>query len=134
MWIPYDEKVAKEICSDCGSPTSKTAYNYFRTALHYSPEKVWSEVYDGKALYFATRAKNHVRLIEIAVRHQYQVKGIGKKVLFRLLSRMKAAGLYKLTFRTPIAEEAQNFWLHMGARIVGLNGNDYEMVLTIKQD
>ena len=47
---------------------------------------------------------------------------------------MKRAGLYKLTFRTPIDEEAQNFWLHVGATITGLKDNDYEMEINIKQE
>lgn len=131
-WKPYNDEDAKQICFNCGSPVSKTAYNYFRTALYYSREKVWSEILDDRALYFATRSRDHVRLIEIAVREEYQGQGVGKEVLFRLLSRVKAAGLSKLTFRTPIVEEAANFWLHIGARIVGLKGDDYEMVITIK--
>lgn len=134
MWLGYDDKTARTICNDCGSPVSKAAYNYFRRMLYTSGDKVLSELYGDKALYFAMRARDHVRLIEIAVRTQYQGQGLGKKVLFRLLSRMKAAGLYKLTFRTPIAEEAQHFWLHLGARIMDVKGEDYEMELTIKQD
>ena len=133
MWKGYDDKIARQICYDCGSPVSKAAYNYFRAALHYNRDKVWAETLDDSAMYFATVAADHVRLIEIAVRKQHQGEGVGRKVLFRLLSRMKQAGLYKLTFRTPIDEEAANFWLHVGARIVGLKGNDYEMELTIKQ-
>lgn len=132
MWRGYDDRIAKTICYDCGSPVSKASYNYFRAALHRSPDKVWSEILDDRAMYFATRAKNHVRLIEIAVRTQYQRQGVGREVLFRLLSRMKQAGLHKLTFRTPIVEEAQKFWLHMGARIVDVKGEDYEMEITIK--
>lgn len=134
MWTGYDDKVAREICYNCGSPVSRQTYAYFRTALHYSPDKVWSEILDGKALYFATRAKSHVRLIEIAVHRDIQGRGVGRKVLFRLLSAMKRAGLYKLTFRTPIDEEAQNFWLHVGATITGLKDNDYEMEINIKQE
>lgn len=134
MWRQYDSKIAKDICYDCGSPVSKAAYNYFRTAMYRTPNKVWAEMLDDKALYFATRAKEHVRLVEIAVRSLYRGQGIGREVLLRLLSRMKMAGLYKLSFRTPIAEEAQYFWLHMGARIVDVKGDDYEMELTIKQD
>ena len=132
MWQTYDDKVAKDICYHCGSDVSKRSYNYFRTALHYSRDKVWSEVYSSRGFYFATTAKDHVRLVEIAVRKEYQGQGVGKLVLFRLLSRMKQAGLYKLTFRTPIAENAQRFWLHIGARIVDVKGADYEMELTIK--
>lgn len=132
MWRPFDDKTARDICCNCNSPVSKQSYAYFRTALHYNADKVWSEIYDDKALYFATIAKTHCRLIEIAVRKEWQGQGIGKLVLFRLLSQMKANGLYKLTFRTPINEEAQNFWLHIGAKIVDFKGNDYEMELAIR--
>lgn len=132
MWQAYNNEIAKDICYNCDSEVSKRSYNYFRTALHYNADKVQSEIYDGKALYFATFGKKHARLIEIAVRKEYQGQGVGKLVLFRLLSQMKLHGLYKLTFRTPIVERAQNFWLHIGARITDIKENDYEMELTIK--
>lgn len=132
MWRPYDDKTARDICYNCNSSVSRQSYAYFRTALHYNADKVWSEMYEDKAFYFAARNKTHCRLIEIAVRKEWQGQGIGKLVLFRLLSRMKANGLYKLTFRTPIVEDAQNFWLHIGAKIVDVKGNDYEMELTIR--
>ena len=139
MWnvTGYDDKAVKEICYNCGSPTAKQSYNYFRRIAYVTGGKVWGKVW-GKgdtpvAFYYATRCRDHVRLIEIAVREEYKRQGIGKMALFDLLCRMKQAGLYKLTFRTPIDEEAADFWLHMGARIVGLKGNDYEMELTIKQ-
>lgn len=131
MWLPYDDKTVNSICYNSGSPVTKQTYAFFRRMLYISGDKVWSEMLDDKGFYFATRGREHVRLIEIAVREEYQKQGVGKEVLFRLLSRMKAAGLYKLTFRTPIVEEAANFWLHVGARIVGLKGDDYEMEITI---
>lgn len=75
MWKVFNDKTAKEICYGCGSDISKQTYAYFRTALFYNADKVMSEIYDGKALYFATRAKNHIRLIEIAVLSEYQGGG-----------------------------------------------------------
>ncbi len=50
-------------------------------------------------------------------------------VLFRLLSQPKAIGVYKLTLRTSSHEEAQFFWLSVGAAIVGYDpkSEDYEM-------
>lgn len=132
----YDEKAVKEICYNCGSPVAKRSYNYFRRLHYVTGGKVWSKVWSkGEtpiAFYYASRCRDHVRLIEIAVREDYHKRGIGKMVLFDLLSAMKHAGLYKLTFRTPIVEEAPNFWLHVGARIVDVKGEDYEMELTIK--
>ena len=84
-------------------------------------------------MYFCTIAKSHIRLIEIAVKADKQGEGIGKKVLYRLLTRMKASGIYKLTFRTPMKENAKDFWRHIGAQIVDINGDDYEMELIIKK-
>ena len=139
----YTDKAVKDICYNCDSPTAKQSYNYFRR-IHYVTggkvwSKVWSKVEQGGArtpiaFYYASRCRDHVRLIEIAVRKEYHKQGIGKYVLFDLLSRMKEAGLSKLTFRTPIVEEAQYFWLHMGARIMDVKGDDYEMELKINLD
>lgn len=134
----YDDKAVKYICYNCGSKVAKQSYNYFRRMHFVTGGKVWSKVWSkGEtpvAFYYASRCRDHVRLIEIAVREDYHKRGIGKFVLLDLLSRMKQAGLYKLTFRTPIVEEAQGFWLHVGARIMDVKGEDYEMELTIKQE
>ena len=140
MWrvSSYEDKAVKEICYSCGSKTAKQSYNYFRRIDYVTQGKVWSKVWSKDevpiAFYYATRCRDHVRLIEIAVREEYHTRGIGRMVLYDLLSRMKQAGLGKLTFRTPIAEEAQNFWLHLGARIMDVKGDGYEMELTIKID
>lgn len=47
---------------------------------------------------------------------------------------MKANGIYKLTFRTPMDESAQHFWLHVGAQIVDVKDNDYVMEINLKKD
>lgn len=130
----YDDKAVKDICYNCGSKVAKQSYNYFRRMHFVTGGKVWSKGETPVAFYYASRCRDHVRLIEIAVREGYHKRGIGKFVLLDLLSRMKQAGLYKLTFRTPIVEEAQGFWLHIGARIMDVKGEDYEMELTIKQE
>lgn len=137
MWTisDYDDKAVKEICYNCNSQTAKQSYNYFRRIHFVTKGKVWSKVWskDGVpvAFYYATRSRDHIRLIEIAVHKDYQKRGYGKKVLFDLLAEMKKANINKLTFRTPIAEDAPNFWLHIGAQITGLKGDDYEMKINI---
>lgn len=132
----YEDKTVREICYNCGSKVAKQSYNYFRRMHYVTGGKVWSKVWSKGgtpiAFYYASRCRDHVRLIEIAVREEYHKQGIGKMMLYDLLSAMKQAGLYKLTFRTPIAEEAQKFWLHLGARIIDVKGEDYEMELTFK--
>lgn len=140
MWMEseYDDKLVKEICYNCGSKTAKQSYNFFRRMNYVTGGKVWSKVWskDGKpvAFYYASRCKDHVRLIEIAVRIEYQGHGIGRKLLFRLLRQMKENSIETLTFRTPINENAHSFWLKMGAKIIDVKGKDYEMELKIKLD
>ena len=132
----YDDAAAKDICYNCNSPVSKQSYNYFRRIHYVTGGKVWSKVWskDGTPVgfYYASRCRDHVRLFEIAVRTEYQGKGIGRMMLHDLLSTMKTHGLYKLTFRTPIDETAADFWLHVGGQITGLKGNDYEMQINIR--
>lgn len=142
MWrvSDYNDIAVKTICYDCGSKVSKKSYNYFRRANFRSGQAasvVWCKVWyteEGKpvAFYYAYKCMKHARLIEIAVRTEHKMKGVGKMLLFDLLCRMKRAGLNKLTFRTPMNEEAKDFWLHVGARIVDVKGEDYEMEITIK--
>lgn len=71
-------------------------------------------------------------MIEIAVRDEYKGQGIGRLLLYRLLARMKADGVFRLTFRTPINEKAQYFWLKQGAKIIDVKGNDYVMEIIFR--
>lgn len=135
----YDDALVKAICYDCGSPTAKRSYAYFRRLIYVAGSKVWSKVEQGGArtpiaFFLAMRAADHVRLTEIAVRSAYQRQGIGREVLYSLLSQMKADEVGTLTFRTPRNEEAQFWWLKMGARIIDIKGDDYEMELKIQLD
>lgn len=127
-----DDKLLKEICCNCGSNAVKGAYAYFRTAEYYCKDRCWCEVVDNDAFYFATKARNHVRLLAIAVRTNRQGEGLGKVVLYRLLRRMKHEGVYTLTFITSMAESAQSFWLNQGAKIMDVKGTDYEMQIKIE--
>lgn len=132
-WTGYDKAIVRDVCYNCDSPVSKRSASYIDFQYHRIPkEKIMTECYGQAAFYFATVGTGHGRLIEIAVRREYKGRGMGRKVLMRLLSRLKAKGIYRLTFRTPIAEPAQDFWVHMGARIVGLKDDDYVMELNFK--
>lgn len=138
-WIRIDNtahanEVVRSICYGCGSPTMKCTWSYLRVSDKFC-KRVLSEVSeDGTAFYYATLSKAHARLIGIAVNSSEQRKGIGKKVLFRLLSQLKSLGLYKLTLRTSSHEDAQFFWLFVGAVIVGYDpkSEDYEMEINFK--
>lgn len=133
MWRGYDRNVVKSICTNCDSEESKKTYSYLEYMQHVlAPSKIVCEIYDNRGFYFATLGKSHARLIEIAVRKDAQGSGLGKKMLYRLLSQLKARGIYKLTFRTPIDESAQFFWAHMGAVTTGLKDNDFLMEINFK--
>lgn len=133
MWGPYNKEIVKDICLNCDSAISRKTFSYLEYLKHVlAEEKILCEIYDGCGFYFATMGKKHARLIEIAVKTEHQGAGMGKKLLFRLLARLKARGISKLTFRTPIDESAQNFWIHLGAKITGLKDNDFVMELNFK--
>lgn len=128
-----DERV-RAICYGCGSPTMKHTWSYLRVSDKFC-KRVLAEVReDGAAFYYATVSKTHARLIGIAVKDSEQRKGLGGKVLFRLLSQLKAVGVYKLTMRTSSHEEAQFFWLSVGAVITDYDpkSEDYEMEINFK--
>lgn len=131
----YIDSAVKVICYSCGSPTARQSYNYFRRIAYVAKDKVWSKVWSKDntpmAFYYATKCRDHVRLIEIAVHKDYQRQGLGRKLLYRLLSEMRDNGFRRLTFRTPQNEDAQYFWSKMGARIIDIKGGDYEMELNI---
>jgi GNAT superfamily N-acetyltransferase len=127
----YNDKAVKDICYNCGSKVAKQSYNYFRRMHYVTGGKVWSKGDTPIAFYYASRCRDHVRLIEIAVLKEFHRQGLGKMALFDLLKRMKRNNIYRLTFRTPMNEEAQQFWLHIGARITDVKRDDYEMELTI---
>ena len=146
----YNDSKVKEICYNCNSKTAKASYNYFRriayvsAPLHHLPlldsakgaYKVWCKVWckgdKPVAFFYAVRCRDHVRLIEIAVHRDYQRQGIGRMALYDLLTAMKSVGLNTLTFRTPMNEDAQHFWLKIGASIVDVKDNDYVMQIKIK--
>lgn len=130
-WSAYNDKIVKDICFSSGSKVTKRTYSFLRRITFFSKEKVLSEVFEDKSFYFALLDKNHCRLIELAVKEEHQNKGLGKTTLNRLLLKMKQNGIKKMTFRTPIDEKAIDFWLHIGAKIIGLKDNDYYMELNI---
>lgn len=132
VWEQDYKTVLRRICQESGSKVSKRSHTYFPALNHFSKDKVLCEILGDYGFYFASLSKTGVRLIEIALDKAHQRKGLGRKLLYRLLSQAKARGLYKLTFRTPMDEEAQFFWLKMGASIVDVKGNDYVMELNFK--
>lgn len=127
-----DKQAVHDICYGCGSRSMKDTFGYLNLMYFRFPDNVVAEILDEKVFYVARKAKTHWRLIGIAVKKEYQGMKLGEKALFRLLKRLSLAGLDTLTLRTSMSEEAQHFWLKQGARIMDVNGGDYEMEIKIK--
>lgn len=138
-WLRIDNKAhtnerVRSICYGCGSPTMKHTWSYLRVSDKFCKNVLAEVLEDGTAFYYVAISKTHARLIGIAVKDSKQRKGLGKMVLFRLLSQLKNIGLNKLTLRTSSHEEAQFFWLAVGAVITGYDpkSEDYEMEIIFK--
>lgn len=125
----FNEKVIKDICKASGSPSLAKEASFFG-CQHFRtpPPKFWCEIFDESAFYVAGVGREHLRLYGIAVKKELQGKGIGRAMFTRLAGRARAAGLKKITFRTNMYEDAQHFYSHLGAKVVGLKDNDIEMI------
>lgn len=107
---------------------------YFRKALYVSqPGKFWYGVFGGCAFYYGNVARDHFRLVAIAVDQENQGKGYGGMVLSRLMQRCQERGLKEITFRTHKEGKALGWWLRQGAQVVGSKDSDYEMRLVLLQ-
>lgn len=125
-----DKKLIHDICYNSGSAITKKSYAYIDMLYRNPDRKPEGWILDDCAFYVVTKGILHWRLVEIAVRKDYQGKGKGIILLSRILFAM--GGIKRLTFRTPMNESAIGFWQHIGARIMDVKGNDYEMEIKLK--
>jgi hypothetical protein len=82
---------------------------------------------DGKSFYLATVAKDHLRLIALAVMLDTQRNGVGSSAVQRLKLIALGMGKRRITLRTSVVEHGKDFWLKQRARITGVKGGDFEM-------
>lgn len=136
-----DKDTVKAICYGCGSAMTRKHYAFLHCIFYYGKQRVGgcgtklkAELFGNIGMNVCTAAKDHWRLIQIALKADCQGKGIGRMLLNRLLLRMKENGVCRLTFRTSMKEAALKWWLDNGASIVGTKGQDFEMELNINQD
>ena len=114
-----------EICRNCGD---KSMTGSFRRALFVSNDgKFWYGIFLNCAFYYGFVAKDHFRLIAIAVDEKHQGLGFGSMMLTRIIQRCEEHGLHLITFRTHKHGKALEWWKKQGAAIVGDNGEDFEM-------
>lgn len=123
----FDTDLVKKISKTCGSKALKGADGYLSFLKYHSGEKFWGFSVDGVAFLYGTFAKKHFRLAEIAVEEGSQKKGYGSFMLSALFFECIKRGVYAVTLRTSQQEKAYLWYQNLGAKIVGVKDDDYEM-------
>lgn len=140
MWREFDRnnesdiKLLERLCRESGSKSVKREAAYIRRAIFLTkdkPQNLWCWIYDDCAFYMCTQCKRHIRGILTVVHKDMHRKGLGKLINNHRLMLMKYNGIDTFKFRTNQSEDAIKFWLAQGAKIVGVNGDDFEMELKI---
>lgn len=126
-----DERNIHDICYGCGSDSMKRTHAYLRRAVNLAETSGVPIVYEtnGDAFYLATVARDHLRLIALAVIENAQGNGVGSAAVRRLKQIAVSIGKHRITLRTSMRERGKDFWLKQRARIVGVKGEDFEMEL-----
>lgn len=127
----YDKNAISRIANNCGSKSLKSEISYLGVQVYRSKEKIIIETIDETAFFAIYLGKKHIRLIFIAVEEENQGKGYGKIMFRRIVSIAKEKGIQKITFRTSMSENAIDFYEHIGAKVIGISGNDYEMEYSV---
>lgn len=127
----YDLKVLTAIAKASGSTALIQESRYLRRAKFYAKGKFWCEILGDIAFYAGTIGKSHFRLIEIAVRKEYQGRGYGRRMMWRIFGLCRKRGLSKITLRTSREESAVDFYKKFGGIIVGQKDGDYEMEIKV---
>lgn len=127
--------VLKDIACSCGSPVVKDHLSYlsfmeYTCKKNGNEDKFYGDIFNGgAAFWFAIKNKKNIRLIDVAVKKEYQGKGLATAIVAYEVKKAKSLGYREITFRTPMDETAYLFWERMGAVRTGKKGNDWTMVL-----
>lgn len=127
----FDYFLIKKIADNCGSKTVKNSIGYLSFIHYHTKNKFWCMIVDESAFIAGTFAKNHFRLIEIAVDKEKQNAGYGKFMLSELFQECISKNVYQVTFRTPMNESSHLWYEKLGAKKIGITKDDYEMRFNI---
>lgn len=124
-----DRQLIKEICYSCGSRSVKESFAYLRRARYQGGQRFFCDIFDEVGCFTGVIAKDHIRMIVIAVIQTEQKNGIGRKIIKAEKLKALVRGIHRITFRTAQDETAVKFHMKLGARIIGKKGKDWEMEL-----
>lgn len=128
----YEKKKVEEIAKNCGSKSVKSSYTYLDKMYYYNPSKFVCVIVDDCAFFAGTLCKKHFRLLELAVKEENQKMGYGKKLMGMMKQMCRKKEIEKITFRTSRQEDALYFYERMGAKIVKMKDEDFEMEIILK--
>ena len=127
----YDRETMKDIIRSCESKTVKGSYGYI-DFIHYHRKNIFVfEIIDDIAFFAGYYWKNHFRLLEMAIKKEYQKKGYGTAMIIRIKKLCKKNNFEKITLRTSKDETALEFFKKQGGVITGEKGNDFEMEIKV---
>lgn len=124
----------KSLCYTCGITDIKSDYTYLRTAKHFAGDKYFQVGYKDVGFYACREAKEHVRLILIVIKKEYQNKGYGKILFAKLVEDTLKRGKNKITLATRKDTPAYKFWLSRGFRLLKVADGTAQMELILKGD
>ena len=127
----YDERAMEALARKSGSKRVKESVAYIRRAHYYNPDKTFTCRIGESAFFAGTIAKDHFRLLEIAVLQDAHGQGYGRKMMEIMKAVSKQHKLKKITLRTSKEETAVNFFTKFGGVIVGEKGKDWEMEIRL---
>lgn len=128
----FDLRTIEHIIKQAGSPSLKKEAAYLRTAKFFGKGKFKCGIISGGAGFYAgTLNKEHFRLVSIAVVEKEHGKGYGTAMMLEIIKQCRRRKIKKITLRTNRQEQAVNFYKKFGGKIVGINGEDYEMEIPI---
>lgn len=128
----FDFDIIENIIKQAGSSSLKKEASYLQRAKFFAKGKFKCGIISGDVGFYAgTAGKSHFRLVSIAVVEQHHGKGYGTAMMFELIEQCRRRGIKKITLRTNKHETAVNFYKKFGGKIVGTNGDDWEMEIPI---
>ena len=125
-----DIPVIEGMIRDCGDCRVSLEYPFVRSAFFYG--NCAGEALGDIGFYLCRCGGRTIRLYFLVVRGRYHGMGHGKTLLRMLMQKAITGGAKAITMRTAIDGPAIGFWLKYGAEIVGLKGDDYELVMKVR--
>lgn len=125
----FEERIYKEIAKATGNKQIVKDVAYIRVVQYRNARRIYAERLDDVAFFVGYSNSDHFRLVGIGVRQEWGGRHYGKFMLMRAIEYAKRQGFTQIKTRTL---SGVDFYQKCGnAKIVGMAGDDYLMVMDI---